>query len=413
MQKVVKGMSKPMVIFFILIAVIAIGLGLSDSVLANYFKDAYNVDSATRGFIEFPRELPGIIGMFIIAALSMLGDLRISLIAQGLSIIGLLALGLFTPPFAIMLVFLFINSMGMHLFMPLADGIGLSIIEDKKAVGRRMGQYSAVRTACGMVAGLLVFVGFRTGFFSFKTQIKWIFLLAAAMFLIGLGLLITLQRSIGKKKVVPQKMRLLFRKEYTSYYILAMMNGAQKQIMYVYAPWVLIELLSKGADTMSLLSVVGSFIGIFFLPIVGRCIDRFGVKKMLLADALSFIIIYLLYGFFSGGIHSGYFPVAGWAGAVVIGIFILDKMSMQMGMIRTVYLNSIALDQSEVTRTLSTGVALDHVVSITCAFLGGLTWLYWGPQYVFYTAAILSLVNLIVALRMKEQSKIQKQEVSV
>ena len=73
---------------------------------------------------------------------------------------GLLALALLTPSFGVMLIFLFINSMGMHLFMPLGDSIGMSIAEPDQ-VGHRIGQYASVKTAMGFAAGLLVFFGFR------------------------------------------------------------------------------------------------------------------------------------------------------------------------------------------------------------------------------------------------------------
>ncbi len=52
----------------------ALGLGLSDQVFANFFKDAYQVTTIQRSVIEGPRELPGILCVFITAALSFLGD---------------------------------------------------------------------------------------------------------------------------------------------------------------------------------------------------------------------------------------------------------------------------------------------------------------------------------------------------
>ena len=67
------------------------------------------------------------------------------------------------------------------------------------------------------------------------------------------------------------------------------MFGFQKQIMLVYGPWVLIDLLDKKADTLALLSIIGALIGVFFIPAVGRWIDKYGIKAMLYADAISFI----------------------------------------------------------------------------------------------------------------------------
>ena len=179
------------------------------------------------------------------------------------------------------------------------------------------------------------------------------------------------------------------------------MFGVQKQIMLVYGPWVLIELLGKRADTLAILGIIGAGLGSFFIPALGRWLDRFGIKAMLYADALSFIGVYILYGLVSGGYASGSIPTVGWTVFLAYGVFIIDRMSTQMGIIRTVYLRTIAVSPADVTPTLSLGMSMDHTVSIICAYTGGIVWTLWGPQYIFYLAAALSLVNLFVAIRVK------------
>lgn len=53
------------------------------------------------------------------------------------------------------------------------------------------------------------------------------------------------------------------------------------------------------------------------------------------------------------------------------------------------------------TPTLSVGISLDHIVTIIFAVLGGIIWGAWGPQYIFFLAAGLSLVNLYVAVKVE------------
>ncbi|MDD2561155.1 MAG: hypothetical protein PHG11_02395 [Eubacteriales bacterium] len=167
-----------MLLFFILISAAALGNGMSDSVYSNYFKEAYHVTATQRALIEVPRELPGLLCALIIASLSMLGDIKISVIAQVLSCLGLMVLGLFSPTYGVMLIFLFINSMGMHLFLPLSDSIGMALAEPGH-VGRRFGQYASLKMVFGFLAGLLVFFGFRLGWFSFRAPVNLLFLLGA------------------------------------------------------------------------------------------------------------------------------------------------------------------------------------------------------------------------------------------
>lgn len=403
------GVKREILIYFFIIALTAIGVGLSDGVFSNYFKDAYNVTAFQRGLIEFPRELPGVLLIVVVSILSFLGDIRVAIIAQLFSTIGMVALGVLTPPFAVMLIFLFINSMGMHLFFPLQDSIGMSLIEDNKNVGKIMGQYKGVSTAFSMIASILVFIGFREGFFSFKTNIKYIFIISAIVFAAVFILFIYMQKLLKTPIREKKKISLVFRKEYKYYYTLAVMHGVQKQIMAVYGPWVLIDLLNKKADTLALLGIVGSFIGIFFIPTLGKWLDRYGIKKLLYADALSFIGVYLVYGCLSAGFATGSLAIVGIPVAMTFILFILDRMSMQMGMIKTVYLRAIAVKESDITPTLSLGISMDHIVSIICAYIGGVVWSTWGPQYIFFLAAALSLVNLFVARKVKIANSLEEE----
>ncbi|HNY16387.1 MAG TPA: MFS transporter [Treponemataceae bacterium] len=396
----VRGLPPELKLYLAALAISALGLGFSNDIISNYFKDAYNVTPFQRGLIEFPRELPGVITTIVVAILAGFSDIWISIIAQALALAGITVLGFATPTFRLMLLFIFVNSLGQHLFMPLQDSIGMNLV-GRANLGKRMGQFKGVTTAFQMLAAIAVFLGFRFGFFSFKTPVKWVFVIAAGLFALVLVILAVLEARTRKNEITHERVRFVIRKKYRLYYALVIMFGVQKQIMLVYGPWVLIELLGKKADTLAILGIIGSACGVFFIPALGRWLDRFGIKAMLYADALSFIGVYLLYGLVSGGYASGALPTVGWTVFLAYGVFVVDRMSTQMGIIRTVYLRTIAVDPRDVTPTLSLGMSMDHTVSIACAFAGGIVWSRWGPQYIFYLAAALSLVNLYVAIRVR------------
>ena len=90
---------------------------------------------------------------------------------------------------------------------------------------------------------------------------------------------------------------------------------------------------------------------------------------------------------------------------VTCALFVVDRLSSQMGIIRTIYLKSIALTEADVTPTLSLAMMMDHVVSIIVGVTGGVAWITFGSQYIFYTVAALSLVNLVVAILVKDPKK--------
>lgn len=391
-----KGLLSVVGLYMVIVFLVALGNGMSDTILANYFKDAYEINSVQRGIIEFPREMPGFLCAIAIALLSFMGDVKASALAHFLSVIGCVILGVFTPSFGVMLIFLFLFSLGQHLFIPLQDSIAMSLA-DPEHVGKRLGQFNGLKSAAGFISAIIVFVGFRQGWLSFKTQIKVPFLVAAVCFLIASALLVTMAKKHNPGAQAKQKVRLIFRKEYKYYYMLTIVRGVQKQIAFVYGTWVIVDLLLKGADVTALLTIVSSFICIFFLTQLGKWMDQFGIKKMMYVDALTFIFVYVFYGVMVLGINKGVLPTVGWPVIVIYGLYIMDRLSMQIGMVNAVYLRSIALSEDEVTQTLSAGLSLDHLVSITAAFIGGFIWQYWGSHWIFFIAAFFSLGNVVIA----------------
>ena len=55
--------------------------GFSLNIFSNFFKDAYNVSDQVRGWIETPRESPGVFCMFYLPALAAFADVRLARIS--------------------------------------------------------------------------------------------------------------------------------------------------------------------------------------------------------------------------------------------------------------------------------------------------------------------------------------------
>ncbi|MDR0851417.1 MAG: MFS transporter [Clostridiales Family XIII bacterium] len=391
---------KAIVLFVVISAFVGLSFALSEQLFANYFKEAYDIGAFQRGFIEFPRELPGIISLFVIAAITFLGDIRMAIISQFISAGAILLLGIWRPDFYIMCVILFCYSLGQHMYLVLGDSIGLSLAE-KGHMGRVIGRFNGVKTALLMVGGVVTFLGFKFGIFDFEIPIL-VYILSAVAFAAAGVLLISLYKmTYSEKKKSNVNAKLVFRKDYLRYYLYCALYGGRKQIMIVFSPWVLIDLLGFRADTMSILSVIGFGIGIFFIPAVGRMIDRLGVKKVMYIEAGAFIAVYTAYGLLSKYVNENVVVLTGVAMLLVYFLNIIDKMSNQFSMVRSIYIRKIAVTPEDVTPSLSMGMAIDHIVAIVGAYLCGIVWEAWGPEYVFLIAGVLSLGNMIVAAGIK------------
>ena len=114
-----------------------------------------------------------------------------------------------------------------------------------------------------------------------------------------------------------------------------------------------------------LLMVSSSFISIFFMNMVGRWMDRFGIERMMYLDALT-IFIYVLYGFVVLGVHPnccrGRLARDYRVRAVCDGPAAHANRRCQVRF----YLNPLPY-QGRDHHHLSTGIRLDHVVSILAA----------------------------------------------
>jgi predicted MFS family arabinose efflux permease len=83
---------------------------------------------------------------------------------------------------------------------------------------------------------------------------------------------------------------------------------------------------------------------------------------------------------------------------VVAVVFVLDAILFITGMARTMYVKASSADQDEVTSTLSTGISVNHLVSIVIALLGGLLWERLGMEVLFGAAGVFALGSAVFAL---------------
>ena len=387
-------------LFAAVLALTALANGLGSNIFSNYFNEVFHIDSVQRGFIEIPRESPGILCMVLVAALGFMGNLWMSVAAQALVLVGLIVMGWMSPDYGTMLVFLFIHSLGMHLFMPLNDAISMDLAEKGK-VGETLGRFKGINTLFSMVAAVLVFLGFRMGFFSFRSGTILPFALGAVTTAAAIVLLVMMVCSMPRGEGVKNH-KLLFRKRYMPYYMVTLAYGCQKRIKIVFAPWVIINLLGQGADTVALLTIVVHLAGTWLAPVIGRMLDRLGVKKMLLLEALYIAVSFSVMGWLAGMLAGGSFGLRDPLTWMVYGAYVLCVLFEQFNMVHSYMMRSIALSPSEVTRTLSVGLSVDHVMAIIASPVMGMIWKAWGVQYVF-AAAMLSALLQVAAAAMTEK----------
>jgi len=357
-----------------------------DSTLNNFLHETFSISDLQRGLLELPREMPGLLVIFVSAVLFFFGSRRQAALANVLCAVGILFIGLFSPTFSIMLIWLFIFSVGQHLFLPLNQSIGMELAVKGKT-GKRLGQLSAVANMSMILGSFFIFLGFKY----FNMDFKASYVAAFAGFMM-VAFLISLMK---KDEPAPIRTKFQLRREYRLYYWLSILYGTRKQIFLTFAPWVLVTVFQQKTQVLATLLTIGGIIGIFFKPVLGKAIDKLGERFILASEAAMLVLVCLCYGF-----SKDVFPET-TAMYIAFACYIADQLLISVGMARATYLQKIAVQPEDVSQTLTMGVSIDHIFSIAIAVSGGFIWLKWGYQYVFLIGAIIAVVNLFSALQIK------------
>ena len=369
-------------------AILAMGMAFSivESTFNNFLDERYHLNGFERAFLEFPREIPGLMVVFVSALLWFLCSRRLGALAMLLGAIGAALIGFAAPSYGIMIVWLFIYSLGQHMFLPLSSSIGMELASEGQA-GRRLGQLNAVRNLAAILGSFLVFLGFKYLGFSFHHT----FALAALAFFAAAILLYAMR----PEKTQAPALHLKLYRPYRLYYILSVLYGSRKQLFLTFAPWVLVTVFHQPTQTIATLLTLGGLIGILFQPLLGRAIDQLGERVVLCAEGFLLIFVCFGYGFAKFLVREEI------AFMIVCVCFLLDQMLMSVNMARATYIKKIALEPAHIQPSLTASVSIDHIFAILVALLGGAIWNSFGFQYVFLLGTFIALLNFLAALKVR------------
>lgn len=388
-EQVAEQRKKQFLLFLAAVALLGVMSGIYENTFNNYLSDIYHLSEEARGFLEFPRELPGFLVALFSGLLFFLPVERLGVLALIGIGVGLLGQAFLAPSYGWVILWMVIWSWGTHFFMPLQSTIGLGFSKDGK-FGRRLGQLQGINTAALIVGCGLVWLLFK----GLKWSYSGSFTVAACFAFAAAGVLLFLKphKAEGDKRP-----RFVFKKQYTRYYLLNIIWGARKQVFLTFAPWVLVKLYHQPPTTFATIVLIAASVGVLSQPMLGRAIDHFGERKIFIAEGLGMI-----------GICLGYATASGIFGTLTLyalfAFYMLDRFMMDIAMARATYLRKILVDPADLTPTLSMGISLDHAVSMTVPVLGGILWASFGYPAVFFAAAVISVGNLIVAWRMRVPS---------
>ncbi len=373
-------------LMFLMLAVGAVGftMTLQLALNSNFVGQEMRLTGLQQGLLETCRESCGIFALGILALLAGMAE---SLIAAAMLL--LLAVGMtsyaFVPTYGWLVLASMVWSQGLHVWMPLPNSMGLALADKGKA-GRKLGQLSAAG-AVGSALGLsvaLVLVSFHL------VKIRPLWILGGLTAIVASAACLAIPRNIKATRS-----RLVIRKKYRLYYLLCFLEGWRKQIFIAFAGYLLVVKHGTSLQTMLILWIINQAIAWMISPIVGRGIDRFGERRMLLVYYLVMTSIFVGYATITSHPH------------VLYGLFVADGVFFVFAMALTTYVNRIAPPE-EHTSTLSMGVAMNHVAAVTMPLVGGLLWRYVDYRWAFIVGAVVAAISALVAINVRGLSRSER-----
>ena len=380
-------------LFFPSIFVWGVGVGCFAATLNNFMVEIHRVSGTGRGILEFFRETPGVLLIFILAMLHKLSNWNVLRLGAAFS---LLAAGLLLIPTKFMgaVIFVTIFSLGEHIVMPVRQVIAISIARPGKE-GESQGMVTSAISAGTVVGSLIVACVFYAlpQYFGVKEEELRIMFNTVWCIIIGLLIVSVCLTLMGKVDDIKGKRpNLYFNKKYWRFYTLELFYGARKQVFLTFGPLLLIKGYDMDTKQIATLFGISALItALFGGRLIGKIVDYFGYRNVMIYDTVILGIVCLMYGF-----ADKIFPlhIAIW---VVCINYILDMLISHAAMAAYVYAASLSDSKEELTATLSSGISINHVISVLVALAGGVAYDKFGPGALFSFAAVMAVANTLFA----------------
>ena len=380
-------------LFLLSVLITGLSYGLYKGMLDNFLAEVVQMGEMGRGVTEFFRELPGIALIFILAAFYMFSAETMYKIGALIMLVGMAMHAALPPTKVLATLSIFTYSLGEHIQIGMKSTLSLQYAKPGHG-GTALGVQNSANQV-GTLAGYLVIVAV----FSIFTAVQpYTAFFAIAAVLAGISLVFSLGIR-GSSQTDATKRRFYFHKKYYKFYMLEMFYGARKQVFLTFGPYVLILFYGATAAMVSLLFAASAIACFFASPVVGKLIDKAGYKIVMVSDTLILVIVCFFYGF-----AHHIFPKE-IAFLVCCINYVLDSVISLASMAANVYVQDLSNNQDEVKATISTGVSINHVITIFIALFGGWIWQVLGIETLFIVSAILGLCNSAYAATIKVPTK--------
>jgi predicted MFS family arabinose efflux permease len=352
------------------------GLECWRALFDNFVVHGVGLEGRHMGALQSIREIPGFLALLVTYVLLVLKEHRLAALSIIFLGLGIFATGLLPTFYGLVLTTL-VMSFGFHYYETCSQSLTLQYF-DKNTAPLVFGAQQQWAAAANLIAGAGLFV--IAPYFSFTSLF---ILFGSAITVCGIW---ALTRNPEKRGMVPQKTRMVIRREYWLFYFLTFMAGARRQIFIAFAVFLLVQKFNYSVREVTLLFLVNNGINFFINPLVARAIVRFGERRVLSMEYFCLILIFLSYAMVD----------TKWLAGL---LYVLDHIFFGFAMGIKTYFQKIA-DPGDIAPSAAVGFTINHIAAVILPVIGGLLWMI-DYRIPFVAGAGFSLVSLLMVQKIR------------
>ena len=368
-----KGWRSPEGLLLLLGAAGALSFATWMALLNNFAVERAAFTGAEMGSLQSLREVPGFLAFTAVFVLLVLREQTFAILAMALLGLGTALTGFF-PTLIGLYCTTVLMSIGFHYYETLQQSLALQWIgKDRAPIV--LGRVLAAASFASLLAYGLIWMAFDV----LGTDYL-------AVYLIGGGLTVAaaLFATFGFPRYpakVEQHKKIILRRRYWLYYALVFISGARRQIFIVFAGFMMVEKFGYTVGNITLLFLINYAANIWFAPMIGHLIKRWGERKALTVEYVGLIFVFTSYAFVE----------VAWMAAA---LYVIDHLFFAMAIAIKTYFQKIS-DPRDIAPTAAVSFTISHIAAVVLPALLGLVWLV-SPAAVFLTGTGFAVISLIL-----------------
>ncbi len=363
---------KPIYAYLLVLTICStLGLQVWRTLFDNFSVHVIGLDGGHIGLIQSIREIPGLLSLLVVYVLLVVREHRLSALSVLLLGIGVGLTGLL-PSFTGILCTTLLMSFGFHYFETTNQSLTLQYF-DKQQAPLVFGNLRSIASASNIMVSVLVFA--LAPLLNY-TQIYLVFGVT-----IILASFWALTRNPTGELTTVQHKRMIFKKRYWLFYSLTCLAGARRQIFMAFAVFLLVKRFNYSIQEVAVLFLINNGINYFLSPFIGRCINRFGERKVLSLEYCSLIFIFIAYAYVDSKI-------------LVALLYILDHIFFNFSIAIRTFFQKIC-EPKDIAPSMAVGFTINHIAAVVLPAVGGMLWII-DYRIPFLCGAALSAASLLL-----------------